>query len=532
MDQFPAQQKKKKTMKLNTQGTLLSAAMLTSLVVVFSGAVNRFNPVWEPNYLIGICLLICLEAGFVHYIARVERMSWGDLARYLVPEIFIMAILMRVAATTSVSGVNLSSQIEQWLYDPLSIIEPVFVLYMLAGLLIGVLTHATMYDLSELAPRALDRNDPADDSGRRYAVLVAADRAAAISRINSRFIFGGIGLLISLGIEAVNLERLGGASLAISTRSVVVSLIYLVSGFLLYSQARLALLQARWQSEGAYVAPEVAHRWGRMSWLLIIGVVGGAGLLPRTYAMGLLDTLRGGLALIGYAVAMIGYVVVWLFGLLLMIPAWLLSLFSSGTTSSQYTPASPPPPPPPVVEQEPNLLAAMIFWLCMFILAGYAVSIVLQRHPGLLRALVSRGPLARLARWLAGLWRDTGTWVELAARAVQTTLRRTPHPPSIRPRFFSLRRLAPRDLIRYFYRSTLLRAAKLGHPRHTGQTPYEYAAEISTDLEDARQDVGELTEAFVVAQYSRREIDTNDARRARRPWERLKARLRSAWKQG
>jgi Domain of unknown function (DUF4129) len=334
-------------------------------------------------------------------------------------------------------------------------------------------------------------------------------------------------LLCALSIEAVNIERIAGPSRPITGQSTGGALLYLVSGFLLYSQARLALLQARWRLEGVPVAVDVGRRWTRASLALIGGVIGVALLLPRAYGLGLLDTLRGALGLLGYALALLGYAVVWLFSLLALIPALLMSLFASdGQSGPRDLPRFEPPAAPPPITHEPRLLPALVFWACMFILAGYALWIVAQRHPGLLRAATMRGPLAWLLRQLGLLWRDTRTWAGHAAAQVRELLRPRHEPQPQRIPALRLRRLPPRELVLYFYRSTVRRAAERGLRRRSGQTPYEYRAILARHLPEAAQEIGELTDAFVVAQYSPQPIGAEDARRARGPWERLRRRLR------
>ena len=181
---------------------------------------------------------------------------------------------------------------------------------------------------------------------------------------------------------------------------------------------------------------------------------------------------------------------------------------------------------PPLAKLEPNLLTALVFWACMLLLAIYAIGLIIQRNPGLLRALTTRGPLAWLLHQLSWLWRDTRVWAGQVSERARTLLRR---PITILPaRIPALRlsRLAPRELVRYFYRSTLRRAADGGLPRRAAQTPYEYSATLAQRLPEAQQDIAELTDAFVVAEYSPRPVGDDDAKRARRPWERVRRRLR------
>jgi hypothetical protein len=274
----------------------------------------------------------------------------------------------------------------------------------------------------------------------------------------------------------------------------------------------------------------VGRRWTRTSWLLIAGVALIAALLPRAYGLGLLTTLQQTLGLIGYGLAIVGYLLTSLLSLLAILPLLLLSLLAGRGSEGSLPPPSPLqalPDAPPPAKFEPNLLTALIFWICMLLLAGYAVGLILQRNPGLVRALTTRGPLAWLLRQLGWLWRDTRDWAGQVGERARALLRR---PIAIRPLpipALRLSRLAPRELVRYFYRSTLRRAADGGLPRRAGQTPYEYGAILTQRLPEAGQDIAELTDAFVVAEYSPRPIDEAAARRARRPWERVRRRLRA-----
>jgi Domain of unknown function (DUF4129) len=514
-------------MSFNRQGILLNTVMLAGMVAVLTGAIRRFAPSWQPGYLVGAGGLIALEACIIHAAARTERMWTVELARYLVPELVVMLALMRVAATLSVGTATLAAEARRWLYDPLSIFDTLFLVYIIVGLLVAGMAHVGMRDLTELAPQPFERPSSRDDESRGHAMLVAQDRARALRRINARFVVGGVLLLCALSLEAVNIERIAGPSRSISGQSTGGALLYLVGGFLLYSQARLALLQARWRLEGVSVAASVGRRWTRASLALIGSVIGVALLLPRAYGLGLLDTLRGVLGLVGYALAVLGYIVVWIFSLLALIPALLMSLFASSDSSApRALPRFEPPEAPPPVTHEPRLLPALIFWACMFILTGYALWIVAQRHPGLLRAATMRGPLAWLLRQLGLLWRDTRAWASQATAQVRELLRPRQEPARQRIPALRLRRLPPRELVLYFYRSTIRRAAERGLYRRSAETPYEYRATLAQRLPEVEQEIGELTDAFVVAQYSPRPVASEDARRARRPWERLRRRLR------
>jgi hypothetical protein len=513
--------------KLNRLGLVLNALMLAALVAVCAGPFHRFLADWQPIYLVIAAFLVALEAGLVHHTFRRNHMWLDELARYLVPELFVMVIVMRVASTLSAGVTTLLEDARGWLYDPLSVFDAPFVGAILIGLLVGLFAHAAMRDLFELEPRDSEGPRRPDDTAVAAAVD-RQDRAAALRRISSRFVLGGALLLLALALEAVNIEQVAGPSLPLSTLSVSAALLYLVSGFLLYSQARLALLRSRWHLDGARVAEDVPLRWTRVSWLIVGGVVLIAALLPRSYGFGLLTTLLRTIGLLGYVIALLGYFLTSLLSLLVILPVLLLSLLTGGSTQD----VRPPPPLVPLPQQpsptvyEPRLFASIVFWISMLMLAVYAVAIVLQRNPALRHAVTSWAPLAWLGRVLRLFWRDTRSWAGVVAERASAILRRE-HSRPARQAALRLGRLAPRELVRYFYRSTLRRAAEGGLPRRADQTPYEYSVRLAEQLPDASPDIAELTESFVVAEYSPRPVGADDAKRARRPWERMRRRLRS-----
>ena len=516
-------------LKLNRQGLLLSALMLAGLTAALCGPIGRFLPGWQPLYLVGASLLIALEAGMIHHSFRTNQLWFDELLRYIVPEIFVLAIVMRVATALAGGTGDLRAAAVRWLYDPLSIFDPGFIIALLFGLLLGLIAHMTMSDLLVLEPRESELALAQRDDMQTITAFAQHDRTAALKRISGRFIGGGVLLLIALGIESVDLDRIANPSLPVSRLSAAAAVVYFMSGFLLYSHARLAMLRARWQLDGAHVAEGVPQRWLRVSWITVAGVVSLAAILPRTYGMGLVATLQWAIGLVGYGIALIGYALTSLLGALAILSIMLLSMFgSSDSTTTNMPPIEfvPPEVEPPPGTFEPQLWAALLFWACIGLLAAYAVQIVLQRNPGLIHALTSRGPLAWLLRQLGWLWRDTRAWAGQASERVRTALQRRALAQPARAPALRLGRLAPRDLIRYFYRSLLQRAAGGGAARQASQTPYEYSADLAARLPEAQQDLAELTESFVVAEYSQRPLERADAQRMRRPWERLRRRLR------
>jgi hypothetical protein len=93
-------------------------------------------------------------------------------------------------------------------------------------------------------------------------------------------------------------------------------------------------------------------------------------------------------------------------------------------------------------------------------------------------------------------------------------------------RFFSLRRLPPRELVRYFYLSAAKRATQAGQSRGPNQTPYEYQDMLDNRFPELEPDLTGLTNAFIKARYSYRPVRKEDADAVKPLWQRIKVALR------
>jgi hypothetical protein len=65
-----------------------------------------------------------------------------------------------------------------------------------------------------------------------------------------------------------------------------------------------------------------------------------------------------------------------------------------------------------------------------------------------------------------------------------------------------------------------------GLGRRSSQTPYEYRNTLTEQFPEARDDLTDLTESFIVATYSPRLTTSADAEHARSAWQRLRRYLR------
>jgi hypothetical protein len=164
-------------------------------------------------------------------------------------------------------------------------------------------------------------------------------------------------------------------------------------------------------------------------------------------------------------------------------------------------------------------------------MAGYALWRFLRDRFGFLAVNAGQegGWLGRVVAWLRSLWQHLRGWpTEIQSRLAR---RRAELPTrgdllGAGDGWLSVRRLAPRQLIWYFYLTVTRRAAQAGQPRQPGQTPYEYQAALDARYPDLEPDLAGLTDSFVYARYSRREVSAEDAQAVKPLWQRVKSALR------
>ena len=102
---------------------------------------------------------------------------------------------------------------------------------------------------------------------------------------------------------------------------------------------------------------------------------------------------------------------------------------------------------------------------------------------------------------------------------------RVPQGEKRRWRFLSLRRLSPRDRVRYFYLSILERSAQQEEGRAASETPLEYEKRLARAVPEVGDQVRELTWGFIEARYSEHDVTVDEASALQRAWRYIKRSL-------
>ena len=304
--------------------------------------------------------------------------------------------------------------------------------------------------------------------------------------------------------------------------------------FGLLSQSRIALLRLIWARERVEARTGFSRRWALLTGIFLGGLALVVLPLSTGYARDLLRVLNLALSAVLFGLSFVAWLLVAAVAGLI---AAIMSLISPG--SAAMTPGAPPAfqnreivdlrAAPP--DLRPILFAGLGIGLLLF--AGHRVWIYRREIAAWLSQARLGARVVEALRWMIARLRGARAALQVAledARRAPPLSDRLPR-PGLRLR--SAGPLTPRERVVFFYRALLRRSAEGGLTRGPGQTPAEFAARLRTGIDpEAVPPVESLTDAFLSARYSAREIRPEDAVRARTWWERARDALRRSHRLG
>ncbi len=508
---------------------VLVAAMMTCLAVPLVLLLQFVLSGWDGTYFLVFGFFAALEGILSERLLRGQRITGWAYVGSRTAEAVILVLVLKFANYIPLGMDQLGRDAGAWFSHPSQFFSPLdlftaacFLLLWLGALLVA--RQVSELDMDEVADEA-----PSDKTSSAYYLWLtqrppARDRQRALELLGEIFMWGGMALLASSALIHALMPAAQG--LAIPT------LLFFALGVALLSQARFSVEYAGWRLQGAQVQPSLARRWLLWAALFMTGVALASSLLPTEYAMGPVSAI---LSVLRIVVGVLVFIVMALF-FLLTLP--LALLFPSAYPASR--PKLPSLNAPPIelasAGESPAWLEALgsaLFWVIVLSIVGFAAFRFLQDRLGAAPGLrpADGGWWGRFLTWLRGIWRRWRTLRrDIRSRMGQRRLAVGTEPTYRAPgaRFWSLRRLSPRDLVRYFYLSTVRRATEAGQPREPGQTPREYEAQLGERFTELGPDLSGLTEAFIRARYSHEAVETADAEAVKPLWQRIRAALRRA----
>lgn len=507
---------------------LLIAAMMACLAAPLVQLSHWLAPDWDGTYFVIYAFLATLEGILSERLLRRQGIRGWTYLGSRAAEALLFLLLLKLLNYLPRGLEGLQADILLWRDHPYSFLSS---LDLLTGGLFLVLWGTTIYvagQASELDAGDSRAEPPPDKTSTEYYLWLTQpspvrDRQQALERLGELFLYGGIVLLA--------VSSLVRALLPAAILPVLAILLYFALGVALLSQARFSVANLGWRVQGLAVQPDLARRW--LTWVVVflVGVALFALLLPTRYALGPVQALYNLLLIVANILM---FLISGLFYLLALLLAWLMPQAieqPEPPQALQLQPAVTPPYGTAAAAPWLEVLLSALFWLLILAIVGYALFRFLKDRSLLLRAETGSrgGRWARLLAWLSSWWQRWRRWQQEAQNKL---VRRRAGQAARAPAragagFFSLHRLSPRELVRYFYLSAARRAAQAGEPRRPSQTPYEYRAALERHFPDLEPDLSGLTEAFVQARYGQRTIEPGEAKAVKPLWERIKAALRA-----
>lgn len=515
----------------------LLIAILAASAVVAPVAVLRMVMSWRMVYLLP--LAFGAAALGVFDTERLGRPDWRN-RRGLVFRLGEIALLLAVAQIViwSVSaGWPSGAELARWLRHPEGFFSGEWAatgLLLLSAWGLAVLVTGDFLDLAIQPDEvAAQESHGWGDTRSQWRLFRPVSRGEIVGRFTVRWVWGGVILVL--------LAALSGISAIQDTRSIlkfsfsqpdlppdvaVGLLCYFLSGLLLLSDARLAVLRGRWHNEGVAMAPDVTRRWHMTGTLIVSAVAAAALLLPLGTTGWLGEALEWFIALTARIMMALLLLLSLLVTALLYPLRFLLKPGDDGATALQKWPNLHIPTQIEATQRVPDWLGGALLWGAVVLIGGYLITIYLRSHGRLTGLRGAR--LVQLRLW----WRARRARVSLAIQAHAAVLqRRRGRSRSGQTRTMvhlkqPLDALLLRERVRFLYLQTVNRAAERGLERQGHETPLEFASDLRVNWPDAEPDVQALTDAFVAARYTRREIPAAEVQRVQHAWQRLMETLR------
>jgi hypothetical protein len=521
---------------------LLVSAMMACMAITVILFVQKYSPGFRGTFLPVLFFLITLERQFSYKnlqqlpVLGKRWIVWFS-SQWVVILVVVKIVILLTQEVPSYPKLFQLWQVDFFTYffdlDYLLAVIFVIVVWLFSGVFASLLHEMSldeMFITFETAVQAPTDKPPARERlvGMIFGIGIGLVLLTALMRISLRMIF--MGQMESMEIAPLPYLAAGAWNV----------LLFFVLGLILLSQSQLARLNALWSIRKVPFDSNLVGRWvgSSMVFIAILALI--ASLLPTNYSLGILTILA-------YIIQVIYFVIFFIFsgiyaGIIYLV-SLLLSLFGrqQPENAPPLAPTMAPPPPPEVTmatgETLPwlELVKSLIFWVVFLVIVAFSLYQFLRQHEGAMNALRKFPGFSMITnfwKWLSGGARNLN---ERLGEGIRTGLQRLRERQiqigiANASRFVNLRRLTPRQRVFFFFQAMTRRGSDRGLPRGAAQTPYEYAAALEKALPEVDEDVNALTEAFVSARYSRRDVNDNQAGVVKKYWDRIRRAIRGGIK--
>jgi len=508
--------------------------MMACIVITIGNLIQNVLPGWHSGIIAGVLLFIVIDRLYTYRQLKSLTPFSSEWAIALGTQWVLILLLIRFLLSYADGLDSFIRDLSLFTRGYLAeLFTSEFVITLLLALLVWILPAQFLELLDEIGldqELALREESPpiqgdAVPAHQRLVNLIFSLGIflvilTVLTRLNVRNILSNV-----TGLPTVEVSRFSGAEAG--------ALLYFVFGLTLLSLSRLMSLQTHWNRLRIPVSSNnLVKQWGIYSlfFLLILAVI--VSLLPAGDSLGLFSVLRTMFSFLFGVLFFIGQLFLFLIALLFSLP--MVFLLRGDSTPIGRLPTIPPLPPPPVESSAATsgneawmLIRSILLWGSLLVILVFAFIQFVRQHGGLRTALRRM----RVTNWLILAWQRLYKNADKArgnlSRAIldgwQNLLSRLEE-KRILPAagLINLRSLDPRRRIYFFYLAMIRRGGEQGLTRKPSQTPSEYAVQLEKALPSASEDIDSITEAFVEARYSRKEMDSGKAELVKAAWGRIR----------
>lgn len=509
------------------------AGMLTCIAISLSQLVSVWSSAWPGDVFCALAFVVSLESIHSQRLLWRLRSVFRDSLRFRFVEWVVILLVVRFAVYLTYGVQHLVADVAAWQTNLASFFDAGFIVMSLFMALFWWLALRLSQTMQELEASPAEKMPSVTDP-RHYLYSTMphhglTDRRARLNQIVTIFFWGGAVMLLLSGLARVDVRDLIVLRHSRSSGVILSVLAYFLIGLLLISQAQYTNLKANWELQSIPILGRLGRRWLLLviSFLLLIALV--AVVLPVGYSVGLIAALSSVIQWIAYILLQIVFTIFFVLATIIGFLFSLLRLRQEGRGMPEQRMPTPPPPPPAVAQAGSpwwQVVRSLLFWSILTAIVGYSLYRFAADRWGLFRGLSAMGLFA----WIRKLWRG----LRLGTRRAVDRLRqqigrrlasRQAQAAKSRWRYLSLRRLSPRERVRYFYLSVLRRNAQQGFSRPPSATPQEYEETFEKSVPAAAEQARELTQAFIEARYSEHEVTKADATAIQVAWRNVKRAL-------
>lgn len=493
------------------------ATMIGAIVLSMWEFLHILLPDLRSMALLASAALGSIEAGISYQILHRGRSLGGlNVLRFRLIELALLLIPVKILTFLGRPWDAVVAEIRGWPREPLSFLDVNTIFAYLTLVIAWEMTTITLGDLARVG-------DPHQHDDRQ---------PSPVTVLTTRFFWGGVVLMILVGVNRVRFSALLDFQRPSIPGVVVNAMVYFGLGLVMLGQVHFVRLRERWRANDVPIDRDLVGRWVQYALIFAGLAILVALLLPTRYALGLLQVA-------GAVFELLAALIWFLFYLLSLPLLWLFYLLSRNR--------APPDQESPLVDHLPELpqpraegvagdglgwlelIRSVLFWTVLLGAVVYLARSYVRDRPELLEMIRGIRPVAVLWSWLEALWRRLTGWVEAVGDRLPRRRGRQAEgkrPAAGAPGLFRPGGRSPRERVLFYYLSLLRHAAEQGVPRGPTQTPYEYTSSLEARLPEVQEEVGELTDAFVEARYSRHDIDPERVSIVRAAWRRVRQALR------